>query len=136
MPLDTAAFAQQLTDLIREGRSFGAHPLWKKILAGRLASAQLQGFATQFFLQVVEFPRAVSALHSRCPDRAERMKLAESVYEEETGGLSRSKPHPELFLDFCAALGLSRDEVLTAEPLPGTAALIHWFELSTRERSF
>ncbi len=136
MALSTATFARELMDLIQKGRSFGAHPLWMKILEGRLDRSQLQGFAKQFFLQVVEFPRAVSALHSRCPDRGERIKLAESVYEEETGRLSKSKPHPELFLDFCAALGLEQHEVVGAEALPGTAALIHWFELSTRERPF
>lgn len=136
MALDKAAFVQELTELIRKRRSFGGHPLWWKISEGQVSREQLQGFATQFFLQVVEFPRAVSALHSRCPDREERIKLAESVYEEETGRLSKSKPHPELFLDFCAGLGLKRDDVLAAEPLPGTAALIHWFEISTKERPF
>jgi len=80
----------------------------------------------------VEFPRAVSALHSRCSDLEERRKLAESVYEEETGKLSGSKAHPELFLDFAAGVGLRREEVLAAEPLPSTAALIHWFEYSTK----
>ena len=74
----------------------------------------------------------VSALHSRCPDLAERRKLAESVYEEETGKLSGSKAHPELFLDLAAGVGLRRDEVRAAEPLPSTAALIHWFEYSTK----
>jgi len=136
MALSREAFAQELKDTIKRGRSFGGHPLWWKIAEGRLARPQVQGFAKQFFLQVVEFPRAVSALHSRCPDREERIKLAESVYEEETGRLSKSKAHPELFLDFCAGLGLGRHDVLTAEPLPGTTALIHWFELSTRERPF
>jgi pyrroloquinoline-quinone synthase len=136
MPLGRDAFAQELRDTIKRGRSFGGHPLWWKIAEGRLDQGQVQGFARQFFLQVVEFPRAVSALHSRCPDREERIKLAESVYEEETGRLSKSKPHPELFLDFCAGLGLAREDVLGAEPLPGTTALIHWFELSTRERPF
>lgn len=136
MALSRTDFADQLTELVRNGRSFGAHPLWMKILDGRLGLSQLQGFAQQFFLQVVEFPRAVSALHSRCTDRGERIKLAESLYEEETGRLSQSKPHPELFLDFCAGLGLARGEVLTTQPLAGTAALIHWFELSTRERPF
>jgi len=136
MALSKVAFVQELMELIKRGRSFGGHPLWWKISEGRLDREQLQGFAKQFFLQVVEFPRAVSALHSRCPDLEERRKLAESVYEEETGRLSRSKPHPELFLDFCASLDLARDEVLAAAPLPGTAALIHWFELSTKERPF
>jgi pyrroloquinoline-quinone synthase len=136
MALARDAFARELKDMIARGRSFGGHPLWLAIAEGKLDRDGLQGFARQFFLQVVEFPRAVSALHSRCPDRGERIKLAESVYEEETGRLSRSKPHPELFLDFCAALGLSRDEVPASEPLPETAALVHWFELSTRERPF
>jgi hypothetical protein len=35
---------------------------------------------------VREFPRAVSAMHANCPFPKERMALAESVYEEETGG--------------------------------------------------
>ena len=40
MALGTAAFAQELTQLIREGRSFGVHPLWMKILEGRLDRRQ------------------------------------------------------------------------------------------------
>lgn len=132
MALTTKEFGESLMAEVRAGRSFGGHPLWFKIQEGRLSHKGLQGFARQFFLQVVEFPRAVSALHSRCLDLEERRKLAESVYEEETGKLSGSKPHPELFLDFAAGLGLRRDEMLAAEPLPSTAALIHWFEYSTK----
>lgn len=121
---------------VHERRSFGRHPLWLKITEGRLSRPALAQFARQFFLQVVEFPRAVSALHSRCPDLAERVKLAESIYEEETGRLSGSKAHPELFLDFAAACGVSRAEMLATEPLPSTAALIHWFEFATKILSF
>jgi pyrroloquinoline-quinone synthase len=132
MALSTKAFGESLMAEVRAGRSFGGHPLWFKIQEGRLSREQLGGFAKQFFLQVVEFPRAVSALHSRCTDLAERVKLAESVYEEETGRLSGSKPHPELFLDFATSLGLSREEVLGATPLPSTTALVHWFEYSTK----
>jgi pyrroloquinoline-quinone synthase len=124
----TKSFGESLAAEVRAGRSFGGHPLWFKIQEGRLPRPQVQGFAKQFFLQVLEFPRAVSALHSRCTDMGERVKLAESVYEEETGRLSGSKAHPELFLDFAIGLGLPRHEVLTATALPSTAALIHWFE--------
>lgn len=125
-------FGDSLMREIRARRSFGGHPLWLKIQEGAIPRKGLQTFAKQFFLQVLEFPRAVSALHSRCPDVAERSKLAESVYEEETGRISGTKPHPELLLDFCAGVGLGREEVLRAEPLPGTAALLHWFEYSTK----
>ncbi|MGH7818288.1 MAG: iron-containing redox enzyme family protein, partial [Candidatus Binatia bacterium] len=51
---------------------------------------------------------------------------------EETGRLSGTKAHPELFLDFAAGLGLAREETLRTAPLPATAALIHWFEYSTK----
>ena len=91
----------------------------------------------QFFLQVREFPRAVSALHSNCPFPDERIGLAESLYEEETGRISGCNlPHPELFVRFGEGLGLERREMLEGEPLPETAALIDWFELSTKQRSF
>ncbi|MBI2154405.1 MAG: iron-containing redox enzyme family protein [Candidatus Rokubacteria bacterium] len=132
MALTAREFGESLMAEVRARRSFGGHALWFKIQEGRLSRKGLQEFAKQFFLQVVEFPRAVSALHSRCPDLEERRKLAESVYEEETGKLSGSKAHPELFLDFAAGVGLRREEVLQAEPLPSTAALIHWFEYSTK----
>ncbi|MGH7863640.1 MAG: iron-containing redox enzyme family protein, partial [Candidatus Binataceae bacterium] len=88
-------------------------------------------FAAQFYLQVREFPRALSALHSRCYVMAERAKLAESLYEEETGLISGSAPHPELFIRFGTGLGMTRAELTDAKPLPSTAALIDWFELST-----
>ncbi len=132
MALDTSAFGAALMKEVGEKRSFGGHPLWFKIAEGRLSRPALGEFAKQFYLQVVEFPRAVSALHSRCPDLGERVKLAESVYEEETGRLSNSKPHPELFLDFAAGVGVARADVVHAVPLPSTAALVHWFEYSTK----
>jgi pyrroloquinoline-quinone synthase len=132
MALPRAEFADELMREIRARRSFGGHPLWKRIEDGKVATAGLQRFAEQFFLQVFEFPRAVSALHSRCADIGERVKLAESLYEEETGVLSRTKPHPELFLDFASALGLDRARVPLTPPLASTAALIHWFEYSTK----
>jgi pyrroloquinoline-quinone synthase len=132
MSTDTRTFGEALMREVRERRSFGGHPLWLKIAEGRLPRPALRDFAKQFFLQVVEFPRAVSALHSRCPDLTERVKLAESVYEEETGRLSGSKAHPELFLDFAAGVGVARAEMLQATPLASTAALVHWFEYSTK----
>ncbi len=136
MPLPPREFAASLAAEVRARRSFGGHTLWHAIARGELTRPQLQRFAQQFFLQVVEFPRAVSALHARCDDLAERRKLAESVYEEETGALSGTKPHPELFLDFACALGLRREEVSGAEALASTTALVHWFQHATQLLSF
>ena len=135
--LEPGAFAASLRELIDARRSFGGHPLWQRIGEGGVDASGLRLFAVQFFLQVREFPRAVSALHSNCPYADERILLAESVYEEETGRISGcGLPHPELFIRFGEATGLARAELTSGAPLPSTDSLIHWFELSTRQRSF
>jgi len=131
------AFIEDLVARIAARRTFGGHPLWHEIAAGKLDRSQLKLFAVQFFLQVREFPRAVSAMHANCPFPAERMALAESVYEEETGRISGCNlPHPELFIRFGEAIGLAREEMTEGRPLAATRALIDWFELSTKQRSF
>jgi pyrroloquinoline-quinone synthase len=132
-----ASFGEELREMIAARRSFGGHPLWHAIARGAVSRPGLALFAQQFFLQVREFPRAVSALHSNCPFAEERHKLAESVYEEETGRISGCNlPHPELFIVFGRALGLAREALVDARALPGTAALIDWFELASKQRSF
>jgi pyrroloquinoline-quinone synthase len=135
--LSPEAFIQDLEARIQARRTFGGHPLWHEIADGKLSQDQLKLFAVQFFLQVREFPRAVSAMHANCPFPEERMELAENIYEEETGRVSgANQPHPELFIRFGEALGLAREEMVEGRPLPGTRALIDWFELSTKQRSF
>jgi pyrroloquinoline-quinone synthase len=137
MALEPLAFAAELRSTIDARRSFGRHPLWIEIQEGKLEPPALCGFASQFFLQVREFPRAVSAMHANCPFPDARRELAESLYEEETGRISGCDlPHPELFLRFGQALGMRREDLTEAHPLPATASLIEWFELSTKQRSF
>ena len=137
MALSREDFAAELRSSIDAGRSFGGHPLWLRIQEGKEPRSSLRTFAVQFFLQVREFPRAISALHASCPDPAQRVELAESLYEEETGRISGCDlPHPELFILFGLGLGMDRDELVHGKPLPSTAALIDWFELSSKQRSF
>ena len=125
-------FVREIFAMVKERRSFGRHPIWHRIADGKVSQAGLCNFATQFFLQVREFPRALSALHSRCVNAEERVKLAESLYEEETGKISGSAPHPELFIRLGLGLGMSRDDMIHGKALPSTAALIDWFESRPR----
>src|SRR5215467_7516094 len=135
--LASEAFIRDLVTRIEARRTFGRHPLWLDLADGKLAREQLKLFAVQFFLQVREFPRAVSAMHANCPFPEERMALAESIYEEETGRISGcNEPHPEIFIRFGEAVGLARAEMVEGRPLPATRSLIDWFELSTKQRSF
>jgi len=132
-----AAFVDDLRTTIDAGRSFGRHPLWCRIAEGKVTRAALAPFAVQFFLQVREFPRAVSALHASCTDTHQRIELAESLYEEETGRISGCNvSHPELFIRFGEGIGVPRAAMVDGVPLPSTAALIDWFEQSTRRQPF
>jgi len=137
MPTDGREFSNELQRTIDARRTFGRHPLWLRISSGALPRPSMQIWAQQFFLQVREFPRAVSGLHAGCPFADERIKLAESLYEEETGRISGCNvSHPELFIRFAESLGLSRAQIVDAQPFAGTAALIAWFEAATRAHSF
>src|ERR1700676_4277769 len=117
-------FVREIFAKVKERRSFGRHPFWLQMRDGKVSQTGLCIFATQFFLQVREFPRALSALHSRCYNAAERIKLAESLYEEETGSISGSAPHTEFVIRVGVGLGMKREELVEAKPLPSTAALI------------
>jgi pyrroloquinoline-quinone synthase len=131
------AFVEDLRAEIASGRAFGRHPLWLRIAEGSVPRTALRPFVVQFFLQVHEFPRAVSALHASCPDARERVELAESLYEEETGRISGCNvSHPELFIRFGESVGVHREEMVEGVPLSTTAALIDWFGHSSRERPF
>jgi pyrroloquinoline-quinone synthase len=138
MPIAASrSLSEDIRARIAARRTFGSHPLWKRIAAGDLSRDHLQRFAVQFFLQVREFPRAVSAMHSRCPYEDVRRELAESVYEEESGRISGcNRPHPELFIQFGLAIGLARSDMTEGRPLPETASLIDWFEVASQNRSF
>ena len=107
-------------------RAMLGHPFYQAWTQGRLPLDALRAYARQYFHHVEAFPRAVSAVHSACPDRDGRRMLAENLSEEE--GLATGKQdHATLWLMFACGLGESEDnvrgEVLNAE----TEALIDTF---------
>ena len=83
------------------------HPFYQAWTEGRLPLDTLRAYSRQYFHHVEAFPRAVSAVHSACPDRDGRRMLAENLAEEE--GLEAGKQdHASLWLMF--ACGLGEDE--------------------------
>ena len=103
-----------------------SHPFYQAWTEGRLPLDTLRDYARQYFHHVEAFPRAVSAVHSACPDREGRRMLAENLAEEE--GIEGGKQdHATLWLMFACGLGESegavRRQALNAE----TQALIDNF---------
>lgn len=105
------------------------HPFYQQWSAGELSVERLRNYAIQYYRHVAAFPRYLSALHSRCDDPATRQVLLENLIEEERG----PENHPELWLRFAGALGVTREAVLAAEALPAADALVATFDRLSRE---
>ncbi len=75
-----------------------------------LTPAQLlEHFRHEYLVYVRDFPVLVAGALAQVPPLSDvRAALAENVYEEQTGGLSRTAPHPELFLRMMEGLGFRR----------------------------
>jgi len=107
-------------DRLIAGRSLLDHPFYTKWAAGTLPASSLQEYARQYYAFESSFPRFLSALHSRC-DRADvRASLLENLWDEEHGEAN----HAELWLRFAEGLGVSREEVRSAEWNGATVELV------------
>ena len=107
-------------------RAMLSHPFYQAWTEGRLPLDTLRAYSRQYFHHVDAFPRAVSAVHSACPDRDGRRMLAENLAEEE--GLEAGKQdHASLWLMFACGLGESEEGVRLQQLNPETQALIDSF---------
>lgn len=107
-------------DALVAARHLLNHPFYQRWTAGTLSVAELQDYARQYWHFTAAFPRFVSGVHAQTEEIAVRQELLENLIEEERG----PENHPELWLRFCEALGVSRDEAMQSEPSPSTRHLI------------
>src|SRR3954451_24054267 len=102
------------------------HPFYQAWTEGRLPLDTLRAYARQYFHHVEAFPRAVSAVHSACPDRDGRRMLAENLAEEQ-GIAAGEQEHAGLWVMVAGGLGESEDAVRAQDLNPETQALIDTF---------
>jgi pyrroloquinoline-quinone synthase len=113
-------------------RAMLRHPFYHAWTEGRLPLNTLRDYARQYFHHVEAFPRAVSAVHSACPDRDGRRMLAENLAEEE--GIDAGKQdHATLWLMFACGLGENEDAIRGQQLNPETTALIEAFGRLSRQ---
>jgi pyrroloquinoline-quinone synthase len=96
------------------------HPFYQRWSAGTLTRGELAEYARQYYHYALAFPTFLSAMHAHTDDITIRQYLLENLIEEERG----TENHPELWLRFCEALELSRDEVTAGTANGSTLALI------------
>ena len=113
-------------------RAMLSHPFYQAWTEGRLPIDTLRAYARQYFHHVEAFPRAVSAVHSACPDRDGRRMLAENLAEEE--GLEVGKQdHATLWMMFACGLGETDAAVRDQQLNPETQVLIDTFRKLSRQ---
>lgn len=90
----------------------------------------------EYATYVRDFPVMIGRAYVQCPIPAVRRELAENLYEEETGGLSGGRPHPELFLEYPRGLGMDLRRFEQIEYLPGAAAYRALLDQATEHRGW
>jgi len=99
------------------------HPFYLAWTRGELSREALMDYARQYYHHVAAFPTYLSAVHAKCDDQATRQQLLSNLIDEEAG----SPNHPELWLKFAEALGVSVAEAQHAGQWPETRNLIDTF---------
>jgi pyrroloquinoline-quinone synthase len=112
-----------------ESRAMLDHPFYQRWTCGQLTREELQEYARQYYHYALAFPTFISNAHANCDDLAVRQLLLENLVEEEQG----SENHPELWLRFCEALGLDRDDVKGGTANTATRHLIATMRSLARE---
>jgi pyrroloquinoline-quinone synthase len=86
------------------------HWAYQALAQGQLQKSQLLAhYQHEYQVYVRDFPVLLARVLGQVPPLlGVRQALAENIYEEQTGGLSKSAPHPELFLRMMEGLGFGR----------------------------
>src|SRR5207253_2849733 len=80
---------------------------------------ELRFFAQQYYQRTARmFPKLVAAIYSRCPDDPELEHMLLENVVSESGFADPTKEHKQLFFQFGRALGLSREDIERAKPVP------------------
>ena len=98
------------------------HWAWPAFTGGQVAPELLHIHLEQEYATYVrDFPIMLGRAYVQCPQAKVRRELAENLYEEETGRLSGSAPHAELFLEYPRGLGMNLDRFRHVTLLPQAA---------------
>ena len=106
------------------------HPFYQDWQAGKLSREALQLYAAQYYKHVEAFPKHLQVLAART-DGALRELVLENLAEEE----NPARPHPKLWRDFAAAVGVGEDDITHCPALPGTKEVVGKFREICGERS-
>ncbi|MGH7770768.1 MAG: TenA family transcriptional regulator [Candidatus Binatia bacterium] len=96
------------------------HPWDALFREGKCTKPQLQGWAKDLYYWKTQVPIKDYGILRNCPyPDVRRMWLSHAIEEDGEDIIGGEHgPHPEYWLKFCEGVGLSREYVINAEPLP------------------
>ena len=98
------------------------HPFYQDWQMGKLSRESLQLYALQYYRHVEAFPKHLRVLAARTDGPVRSVVLENLAEEEHPAG-----PHPKLWRDFAAALGVNEEDITACPSLPGTQVLVETF---------
>ena len=127
-PLPTNRFKELLLQIMDQKD----HWAWPFFSGERITKSQLKvHFQQEYEVYVRDFPVFLSRIHAKSPPLEVRRDLASNLYEEETGGLSGGRPHPELFLIMMEGLGYSASDFTSTKLFSGSRRYRRWLDRIT-----
>jgi pyrroloquinoline-quinone synthase len=103
-------------------KSLLKHPFYQDWMEGKLSREALQLYAAQYYRHVEAFPKHLRVLAARTEGPL-RDIVVENLAEEE----NPSRPHPKLWRDFAATLGVNEEDITCCPALPGTQTVVETF---------
>ena len=115
-------------DRVHKAKPIYGHPLWAGMLDDSHSLEQIRYFCKQHGILPLHNHNYHGRLYVICPDPAWREEIAEVTYEEATGRLyAGGISHHRLYLDYAAAIGISREEMYATRFCAGAAAFMAYF---------
>ncbi len=122
--------------MVAARRVFWDHPFVEKFRRAQLSRDQVRHWIEQQFYLTGRVHDLIGPLYVHCEDAQVRAEILNNLIEEETGKMSGSAPHPELYIRLGEALGSTRERMLNIQPLPETLALRTWWIWLVEKRPF
>ncbi len=128
-----AAFKEKLLKIMDKKN----HWAWQYFSSDQITRKQLKvHFRQEYSVYVRDFPVFLARIHAKNPPMDVRQDLAANLYEEETGGLTVGRPHPELFLHMMEGLNFKAREFEKVRLLDASKRYRHWLDRVTLKSSW
>ncbi len=128
--LSAEQFRDRLFDVMRRKH----HWVTPYLEGSTITKAQLETFFHQeYVVYIRDFSVLLAQILGKNPPWEARRRLATTIFEEETGGLSLNQPHQKLFLHMMNDLGFDRPGFRDVELLAPSSRYREWLDQICQE---